>query len=424
MSNSLAIAAVTATLRNLLDVELNRDVPGTRVSTQPPDKVRATGNSSQVNLFLYHTSVNAAWRNMDLPWRTKGGEAAPTPLALNLYYLITAYYGESEEGVDTSGGQQRLLGSHRLLGRAMGVLHDHPVLDTAEINANLPAPDRLEHPYDQLERVRITPHSLSLDELSKVWTGSQTQYRLSAAYEVSVVLIESSRATRAPLPVLSRGPSDEGVTSLMGPFPSIDEIRCPLDPRARAQLGDTIEILGHNLGGEHLAVRFSHPLLTDPQVLTPEPDRTDSQLKVKLPAPGSPGAQADWAAGFYTAVVAIRTRSDEPERTTDGMALALAPHVARIEPNPAQRDASGRVRLTFTVSPQVLPQQRIALLLGDREIQGKSPATATRTLVFEVAGAKPGDYVARLRVAAVDSLPVVQTATGLAFDPAQKVRIV
>jgi hypothetical protein len=82
------------------------------------------------------------------------------------------------------------------------------------------------------------------------------------------------------------------------------------------------------------------------------------------------------------------------------------------------------VRLTFTVSPQVLPQQRIALLLGDREIQGKSPATATRTLVFEVAGAKPGDYVARLRVAAVDSLPVVQTATGLAFDPAQKVRIV
>jgi hypothetical protein len=424
MSNSLAIAAITATLRNLLDVELNRDVPGTRVSTQPPDKVRTTGNSSQVNLFLYHTSVNAAWRNMDVPWRTRSGETAAPPLALNLYYLITAYYGESEEGVDTSGGQQRLLGSHRLLGRAMGVLHDHPVLDPAEINANLPAADRLEHPYDQVERVRITPHGLSPDELSKVWTGSQTQYRLSAAYEVSVVLIESSRATRAPLPVLRRGPADEGVESLVGPFPALDEIRCPLDPRARAQIGDTIELVGRNLGGQHVAVRFSHPLLTHVQELTPEPDSTDTQLRVKLPEPDSPGAPTDWATGFYTVVVAVQAQPDETERTTEGLPLALAPRLQAIDPNPAQRDANGRVRLTFTVSPQVLPQQRIALLLGGREIVGKPPAAATNTLTFEIANADPGDHVARLRVAAVDSLPVVQTRAGLAFDPAQKVRIV
>ena len=423
MSNSLAIAAITATLRNLLDVEINRDVPGTRVSTQPPDKVRTTGNTSQVNLFLYHADVNAAWRNMDVPWRTKSGESAATPLALKLYYLITAYYGESEEGVDTSGGNQRLLGSHRLLGRAMGILHDHPVLDTAEINANLPAADRLEQPYDQVERVRITPHVLSLDESSKVWTGSQTQYRLSAAYEVSVVLIESSRSTRAPLPVLRRGVNDAGAETLIGPFPAIDEIRCLLDPRARAQLGDTIELLGRNLGGEQVTVRFSHPLLADPLELPPEQDSSDTLLKVKLPAPGSPAA-ANWAAGFYTVVVAIQAHSGEPERTSEGMALALAPHLESIVPNPAPRDANGRVRVTFTVSPQVLPQQRVALLLGDRELAGRPPTAATSTLAFEIADASPGDYVARLRVAAVDSLPVVQTETGLAFDPAQKVRIV
>jgi hypothetical protein len=298
------------------------------------------------------------------------------------------------------------------------------VLDTAEINANLPAADRLEHPYDQVERVRITPHGLSLDELSKVWTGSQTQYRLSAAYEVSVVLIESSRASRAPLPVLRRGPADEGVESLVGPFPVLDELRCPLDPRARAQLGDTVELVGRNLGGQHVAVRFSHPLLTDVQELTPEPDSTDTRLRVKLPEPDSPGAPTDWAAGFYTVVVATQAQPDEPERTTEGLPLALAPRLRAIAPNPAPRDANGRVSLTFTVSPQVLPEQRAALLLGEREIAGKPRTAATATLSFEIAEAIPGEYIARLRVAAVDSLPVVQTTTGLAFDPAQKVRIV
>ena len=54
MSNALAIHAVTLALRQRLDRELNAEVPGTRVTTCPPDRARdVTGN--QVNLFLYHT---------------------------------------------------------------------------------------------------------------------------------------------------------------------------------------------------------------------------------------------------------------------------------------------------------------------------------------------------------------------------------
>jgi len=48
---------------------------------------------------------------------------------------------------------------------------------------------------------------MSLEDVSKLWTTFQTQYRISAAYEVSVVIIESSRIVKTPLPVLTRGES-------------------------------------------------------------------------------------------------------------------------------------------------------------------------------------------------------------------------
>jgi hypothetical protein len=174
MSNSLAIAAVTATLRRLLDQELNAELPGTRVSTRPPDRARDGQTGNQVNLFLYQTLPNAAWRNMAA---SAGRDAAASlpPLALNLYYLLSAY-GQGEDDPEPM--------SHRLLGAAMRVFHDHPVLEPDAIREALAG-------SQQTERVRITLQPLSLEEMTKLWTMFQTQYRLSVTYEVSVVLIGS-----------------------------------------------------------------------------------------------------------------------------------------------------------------------------------------------------------------------------------------
>ena len=76
----------------------------------------------------------------------------------------------------------------------MGILHDHPLLGAAEIEAAL-AESNLDQ---QVERIRITPQPLTLEEMSKLWTTFQTQYRISAAYQACVVLIESERARREP----------------------------------------------------------------------------------------------------------------------------------------------------------------------------------------------------------------------------------
>lgn len=177
MSNSLAIAAVTATLRNLLDRGLNVSVPGTKVTTRPLDKARAHDLGNQVNLFLYQTLPNAAWRNIDLPRTDPATTTGHPALALNLYYLLSAY-GQNEDDPEPF--------SHRLLGEAMRLLHDHPVLDPQAIKEALAGNDL----HAQAERVRITLQPLSLEEMSKLWSAFQTQYRVSVAYEVSVVLIE------------------------------------------------------------------------------------------------------------------------------------------------------------------------------------------------------------------------------------------
>jgi hypothetical protein len=177
MSNALAIATVTATLRHLLDRGLNA-VPGVVVSTRPPDKARENCKGNQLNLFLYKTTPNAAWRNFDAP--RPAGEVAGRPLlALNLHFLLSVY-GQDDDDAEPF--------SHRLLGEAMRFLHDHTVIEPDALREALPGSDL----HLQTERVRITHEPMTIDEMSKLWTTFQTPYRLSVSYEVSTVLIESS----------------------------------------------------------------------------------------------------------------------------------------------------------------------------------------------------------------------------------------
>src|SRR2546423_5742333 len=257
MSNPLAVAAVTATLRNLLTARLANELAGGKVTTKPLDKARdANGAANQINLFLYQVTYDAAWLNMNMPHQLKSGETGFPPLPLVLHYLITAY-GANDDAQDPA--------SHTLLGKAMSVLHDHPLLGADEIKSALQDNDLGE----QIERVRITPQPLTLDEMSKLWTTFQTQYRISAAYQVSVVLIESTRDSKAPLPVLTRGKDDRGVKSqadLTPPFPTLTEVAPPKD-QPSARLGETLTLKGFHLDGDTVQAQFKHPRLSDPIIV-------------------------------------------------------------------------------------------------------------------------------------------------------------
>src|SRR5215207_10586310 len=98
MSTALAIGAVSAVLRNVLDNGLIDAVPAVgspvRVSAKAPDLIKLDNpaDGPQLNLFLYRVSLNQGWRNADLPTRDSAGRrSASPPLALDLHYLLTAY---------------------------------------------------------------------------------------------------------------------------------------------------------------------------------------------------------------------------------------------------------------------------------------------------------------------------------------------
>jgi hypothetical protein len=430
MSNALAIAAATATLRNL--ILKNVDLPNQNVTTRPLDKARASGSSTdQLNIFLYQTVLNAAWRNSDMPRQVRPGETGRPPLALNLHYLVTAY-GQNDD--DTK--------SHRWLGKAMSVLHDHPVLGAQEIHDALQESEL----QTQIERVRITPQPMSLEEMSKLWTAFQTQYRISTAYQVEVVLIESLRSARTPLPVLRRGEDDRGATATAGvSLPTVEEVRLP-NGQSSVSLGDDLILNGENLN-DLAAVRFTvvNPRWADFKpisILPPAVQATDQGIKVTLPDDAA--AHRAWVAGFYT--VAVVVNRDKRTWTSNELPISLAPRVEKIDPgNAVARGADGKVTLTLTCSPEVRLaavdaqqmrfDQQVVLLLGTaRQVSPEPPpplppgapppaSTNRLTFVFPVATAELGEYLIRLRVDGIDLVLVDRTVTPPQFDAKQKVTI-
>jgi uncharacterized protein DUF4255 len=408
MSNPLAIATVTAALRNLLTQGITADpeLGDATVTTQPVDRARVNGNNAnQVNVFLYHTLPSAAWRNMDLPGRVMPGESGLPTLGVNLYYLITAYGRDNDA--------QRPF-SHHLMGRAMSILYDHPLLSSDEIKAALPNNDL----WLQIERVRFTLQPISLDEISKLWTGFQTQYRLSVAYEASVVLIESTRPVRTPVPVLTRGPADSGVVAqadLIPPFPAIAEV-LPPNQQPSAVLGDTVTIHGHHLDGTQVAVQLTSRRLAAPLKVAVLPGGTEAQVTFQIP-----NDPVNVPAGFYTVSVIV-SRKGEADRITNEMPVTLSPKITSAMPMKVKR-VKGDVTLNLTCAPEVRPSQRAALLLGSQEVAAAAHPNQGAQLTFVVHSAVPGEYLTRLRVDGVDTLLVDRSVTPPVFDASQKVKI-
>ncbi|HRQ40318.1 MAG TPA: DUF4255 domain-containing protein [Chloroflexota bacterium] len=420
MSNSLAIAAVTATLRNLLDTRINASpavdpssdplLAGTEVTARPLDEAANQNFARQVNLFLYQVSPHAAWRNQDMPRQIRPGETGQPPLPLILHYLLTAYVRDNEEDAAFIG--------HRLLGRAMSILHDHALLGQAEIQNALTGNDL----HTQVERVRLTLQPFALDEMSKLWTAFQTQYRLSAAYEASVVLIESNRPARTPLPVLRRGEEDRGVTSqpdLIPPYPTLTAVAFP-NKQPSVRLNETLTLTGHHLDGTAITILFRHPLLTDPVTAPPEAGNTATGLQVV-----TPNQPDDLPAGIYTVAVQL-TRPDETfSRTSNELPFALSPQLTV----PTAVRNGNEITLTITANPTVRPEQRVALLLGPHEIPAQPHPTATNNLTFVAVDDPPGkfptgaEFFTRLRVDGVDSLLIDYQAQPPQFDQNQKVAL-
>ncbi len=407
MSNHRAIAAVTATLRNLL----TKSMVGVQIVARSPDKV-SVGGAAQLNIFLYLVSQNGSMRNMPIPQQVKPGETGYPPLALNLYYLITAYGPDvDDENVN----------SHQLLGQAMNVFHDHPLLGADEIQkaaSNAGVDSDLHH---QIERIRITPQPMTLEEMSKLWTTFQTNFRISTAYEVAVVLIESTRSAKTPLPVLKRGEKDTGASALgsMPPLPTLESVRMP-NGQLSAQLNDELTLKGFNLSGSNLKVLVQPPHQTAERELTVVGTPTDEEIKAQIP-----NEPDNFPAGYYKLRVKVRKEGETFDRSSNIQLFSLAPAISApaLPINNVPR-VQGTATLSITPEPPVLPEQQAALLLDDLETAAETRKDKADPLVFVIKNAPVGTFLARLRVDGVDSLLIDFTKTPPVFDPNQTVTIV
>ncbi len=396
MSNHLAVATVTATLRNLLQDAVAGDVTGAQVTTVHP-RDNANLPALGANLYLYQAVPNAALRNRDLPTRTAAGQTVQRPtVALDLHYLLSFYGTESQ------------LEPQRVLGSAARALHARPLLTKDMIQATLDAA-RAEDPNhyllasdlaEDVERVKLLPMPLDVEALSRLWSVLlQTPYTLSMAYLASAVLIEADETPRRPLPVRERGID-------VSPFQRarIEAIETEDGATEPIQMGDTVVLRGTQLAGAITGIRAG---VVDG--LAPVPNSvTPSEVKVAFTDPA-----------LRAGVVGVQIAYDSGA-TSNVAALVLRPRVAR--------DGGGNYRvthdaaadtLTVVLTPQVNPEQRVELFLNEfRPAPGtghayrfaaQPAAAATDTVTFAVTGVAAARYLVRVQVSGAETVLDVET---------------
>lgn len=434
MSNALAIASVTAVLKDLLnngliDHDLAASVGDVTVSALAPDRidVAESKETSRLNLFLYRVTPNQGWRNAGLPSRDADGERLTNPpLALDLHYLLTAY-GAAE------------LHAEILLGYGMQLLYETPVLTRAAIRRSLAPPSAvtpggglppaLEALFtselaEQVEQIRITPQPLTTEEISKLWAAFQTKYRPTAAYQVSVVLIESRRATRSALPVRARNIH-------VVPFkrPAIERIKsrenanAPVVADQPVLAGHTLVIEGADLRGDDTRVNVGGI-----EVAPAAADVTDTRISVLIPP--------ELRAGVQGAQVVQRVLMGSPPAPHRGVesnvaAFVLRPRVEAVSVSQLQGggDEPRSANVNLVVAPQVGVTQRVVLLLnelitppsppGSPEAVPRaysfaappriqlspptSPPSSSASVTVPVTGVRAGRYLVRVQVDGAES---------------------
>jgi hypothetical protein len=301
MSDFRAIGGVSATLQSLLldRMEYPDGLASVPVTVGPPPysskDTDPRNEDPRVNLFLYRVTENGSLKNQEIPGRGNASGYGHPPLSLNLHYLVTAY---GNAPVPAGGGASLFddTPAHFLLGSAMRVLHDVAIVTDGLISVRPPSGLLVLHESlrDGYERVRLSLEPLSLEDVTKVWTALALRYRLSAAYMVNVVQIESRRAKTFPQPVgqpasstippLPSDPPSAGPWIYVFPIqtPTISELRVrrvgePEDrPFPYARIGDTLVLRGTSLSGPRTFLVFG-----DVRV----PATFASPLRVEAPIP-------------------------------------------------------------------------------------------------------------------------------------------
>lgn len=179
MSNYLVLKHTSTALKDILWKEIDL-IPSMKNFFSSPEAIAFSNpkevhgkDSLKLSVWLYQVTENEFLKNQP-PVRLNNGnplQEVKTPLALNLYYLMTPNTPNTEKELE-------------ILGFVMRVLYDNP---TIYIN----------DPQDGVfEELRLILCRLNLEELTRIWEALQEPYRLSVCYKVTVVRVDSSAVSQ------------------------------------------------------------------------------------------------------------------------------------------------------------------------------------------------------------------------------------
>lgn len=359
MAGINGLQRVTLTLTNLLADRMQRT---DAAITFGIPRTGLTGTRSRLNIFLYQVRENPAFRNDEDPRRTVPGTLGSPPLALELSYILTSYgLGTATiQGVPntTPADSVAELDAQELLADAMRVLHDVPIITARTPRINPPGGNLLDDALQkEYEAVRITPRSLTLDDLSRLWTALKEDYQRSAAYEISVVRIESTRSQNANPPVLQR--MIPVSPSVLLP-PTLDDIQ----PDVVAATEDMF-LTGTGLDDPSLNAIVSDALRTgfpaSPKTIAVTRDATGLHFAF-------PNDAANYMPGNKTVQASV-TDGTGRAHFSPPRAVSLVPKITNI--NPATGPFNGTVTVIIT-----------GTLLGLAPVSGQPQASLVPTIMF------------------------------------------
>lgn len=369
MTTALGIAAVTGVLQSVIeeqikdaDLQARLGIAETEVTALPPS-VAVDGEGNRLNLFMYRTGVNTGWRNVQLPERNSAGDrVANPPLPLDLHYMLTSV-GDADFVTDI------------LLGEGMQVLQDHEQLNRDLIRTTLTDPslgssrrqmfkEFLDSGLaDQIEAIKLSPYFPDDDELSKIWSSIQTDFRPSAFYEASVVLLRPERPAPKPLPVETPRIFVEPASR-----PTIESVGVKGAPREPITPGATVVIEGSSLADDHVTVSLGD------RDLSPSAPLHNDRIEVTIPSDvtaGPHGLQVFHGIEFAPGDV-------RPTVASNAAPIMIHPVVTA----GSLRGTTSKVRLEL--QPAVRPGQNVVVLLNPESSDERSVAFAVPEPEYEL----------------------------------------
>jgi hypothetical protein len=129
-----------------------------------------------LSIYLYRIFEDGDMKNRPQTIRADKQLEGP-PLSLDLSYLITPITDNVSH-------------DHLLLAKTMQLLYDNSILQGSLLKGVL---------ADTGEELRVMLNPVSIEDMTRIWSGFMRPYRLSVFYTVKVIYIDSERQTETEL---------------------------------------------------------------------------------------------------------------------------------------------------------------------------------------------------------------------------------